>query len=469
MKKISKIIVFFLMAAILIGMTRPMYRTEDRYIIPEEEIVIDFPIEEDDTIEEEAEVVELDAITVSLRIEGIDANLYYNEAFSFEFEDCATVLDLLDAVNEADNALEIVIYNEDNGEDKDDEEYADKVDNAARVVGIAGITEEDFPEGSGWAFLINGVQPRYGIGEQELQDSDSVVFYFRGLPGLGMQYPIADFSGLLTDGVIRFTCMEPVDVLDDAGIWIQAFGEAPVVGALVTHNGITGVTDENGELQVAYINRRAGFHTLQIERHDNESGLPTVLRLAPGYTVFVPFVDTPAGAWYLDAVMFCVREGFFSGVGGNRFAPAARMRMEQLITVLARIAGAVIDEDVRPWYSNAVEWVVRSGVIGEAEFEDGAYVTRERFIYMLFRTISLIEGSDMTPRADITEAVDYSGIDGRFSDAVSWAVASGIIRGTGEDRLVIDPVVEVSRAVASQMIYNYFNYTPEDIQEDSYE
>ncbi|MCL2409753.1 MAG: DUF4430 domain-containing protein [Oscillospiraceae bacterium] len=480
MKKIGKIIGFLLMMAILIGMTGPIDWTGERRVV-EEIVIIEFPTLEWEVIElpiEEPEVAELGRITMSLRIEGIDTNLYYNATFSFEFTGYATVLDLLNAVNEANSALGVIIYgakdDEDNGEDEYDEDDETGTDNEAdaddiddtdkveqRVIEIAGIAEKDFPEGSGWAFLINGFRPQYGISGQALQDSDEVIFYFRGPPEIGMQYPIADLRRLISDGILRFICMEPVFMLNDAGIWVQAMGATPVVGALVTHNGSVSVTDANGEIFVGHNNRRAGFHTLQIERYDRESGLPTVLRFAPGFSAFALFADTPVGAWYLDAVMFSVREGFFGGVGENRFAPTSRMRIEQLITVLARIYGADIDEDAMPWYASAVEWAVKTGVIREAEFESGAYVTRERFIYMFFRTISLLEGGGMTPRADISEAVDYSGIDRRYIDAISWAVASGIIRGTGEDRLAIDPVVEVSRAVASQMIYNYFNYIRE--------
>ena len=62
----------------------------------------------------------------------------------------------------------------------------------------------------------------------------------------------------------------------------------------------------------------------------------------------------------------------------------------------------------------------------------------------------------MEAAADISSAVDYADLNEDYIQAISWAVASGIIIGTSEDELTITPGFEINRATACQMLLNYF-------------
>jgi hypothetical protein len=102
-----------------------------------------------------------------------------------------------------------------------------------------------------------------------------------------------------------------------------------------------------------------------------------------------------------------------------------------------------------------LEWAIDAKIIGEDEFKAGQNVTRETFIYMFYLTAGLV-GEDLRIREDITRAIDFDGINKEYLDAISWAVAAGIISGTIEDGLAIDPATPVIRAVVCQMLLNYY-------------
>lgn len=381
---------------------------------------------------------ENDTITVSLRIEGIETPLYYGKTIAIAAG--STVVDLITTVNGMEDTPDITIM---------DGAYG------SYISAIDELAEFAYGDMSGWSYRINGQSPTFGIDMCELEDRDEVVCFYGDPFGIGMQYPITDLSKLLSEGIIRFTS---IDATYDEE-WNEVLTENPVAAALVTFDKEIYTTDENGEITAANTAGIAGFHTLQIERYDSDSGVPTVLRLAPDTEIYAYFADTPDSAWYNDAVKFCVKEGYFVGtdLSRNLFAPQDKMTTAQLYTVLARIAGADLGADANPWYAKALEWAIDNGFTSEEGFEPGASITRETFIDMFYRTAELTGVYDMTLRSDIEGASDYDEIGEEYYEAISWAVATGIIRGTSESGLTIEPSFEVNRATVCQMLYNYYN------------
>ena len=377
-------------------------------------------------------------ITVSLRIEAIEECIYYDNAIKIAAG--STVADLMKIISDMEGTPYIAIINGEFG---------------AYVGFIDDLMEFEYGEMSGWNYRVNDIAPSFGISLYTLKDGDCVVYYYGDPFGVGIQCPEADWSGILTDGIIRFSSL---DTTYDEN-WEPTVTENPVAGATVTFRWDTYVTNDRGEIRVEDKTGLSGCRTLQIQRHDEESGVPTVLRFAPDYMIYIPFVDTPQGAWYEDAVRFCVREGYFIGtnLAANLFNPTRSMTIPELFTVLARIAGEDVDVPTTPWYATAFEWAVKNGIIAEDETIIGVNVTRERFIHMFYQTIGLVGGHDMELRADITIAKDYSDIAPEYRDAISWAVASGIIDGTDPTQLTISPNKEVNRVTVCKMLYNYYN------------
>ena len=403
----------------------------------------------------EDEAAEDETITVSLRVEGIEKPMYYNSSITVAAG--TTVAELLTAVNEMEDSPEIKISESAFGV------YVSEID---------GLAEFAYGDMSGWSYRVNDESPTFGINLYELKDGDEVVSFFGDPFGIGMQYPRIDISKLLSDGVIRFTSMDAT--YDEE--WNEIRTENPVAAAIVTLDREIYTTDEDGQITIADKTGLSGFHTLQIEKYDEDSGVPTVLRFAPDRVMYVPFADTAYGAWYSDAVMFCVGEGYFVGMDAaqNLFAPLENMSMVQLFTVLSRIAG--VDPALTTgaqWYKAPLEWALENGLIipedelSEEEQETlisdlsvamaNVSVKRENFIYLFYRTAEIVGAYDMTLRADITGAADYDDIYEDCREAISWAVAAGIIRGTSDSGLVIEPGFMINRATVCQMLYNYYN------------
>ncbi|MCL2153531.1 MAG: DUF4430 domain-containing protein [Oscillospiraceae bacterium] len=400
---------------------------------------------------------EADMITVSLRVEGIKENMYYKEGIRIAAG--STVEALLKHASDADSALTVKITNSEHG---------------AYISEINGLAEFALGEMSGWNYRVNDTAPAYGISQYELESWDTVVCYFGDPYGAGMQYPQADWSRILSEGIIKFSS---IDAEYDE-FWALSLNDNPVVGAKVTFRWDSYVTDINGEITINDKTGLSGYRPLQIERYDEATGAPTALRFAPGFEIYVPFADTPHEtwqAWYEDAVRFCVRKEYFVGtnLAANLFEPSRNMTMAQLVTVLARIGN--VDTDLTTgdlWYDAPLDWAVNNGILSGVsdavinegigalyELTSGMNVTREEFIHMFYLTVRLVGSADMNVRADISTASDYGDITKDYLESISWAVASGIIKGTAPGSLIISPKLEVNRATVCQMIHNYYTTT----------
>ena len=374
-------------------------------------------------------------ITVTLRIESIEECVFER---IIELSDEITLADLMTRVTNEEPELAITIKNMEWG---------------AYITSMCGLDEFDHGGMSGWQFFRNGLEATEGMTNTILTPNDEIVFYYGDSYGLEIttQYPRLDMSRLMSAGIIRIHSWD--NVYDEN--WNAELVDNPVVGAKVTFNSEILITDENGEIKVADKNNVAGINYLKIERYDEESGLPTLIRFEAHQYEY--FADVTENIWYDDAVLFSVAEGYFKGVGNNRFAPLSKMTVEQLVTVLSRVAGAENDESKSPWYTDARDWAFENDVITIDEFVPGENITRQQFIYLFYVTAELAGEYDMELEADITDAVDYDDIDEDYLEAVSWAVATGIISGTDSASLTVSPLFEVNRATVCQMLYNYYN------------
>jgi len=423
MKTLRKIIALALVVLLLAGLTAlPAFASEEAGAV---------------TVGSAAE--NAGAITVSLRIEGIRAPLYYNKEVTLEAG--ASVEDLLVLIGHTDGAPDIVIGGSELG---------------AYVSGIDGLKEGEYGELSGWFYYVNGIDPFRSISLYELNDGDEVVCFYGDKFGVGMQFPYADLSKLYSNGTILFLSVD--EEYDDD--WNMSLVLNPVAGADVLFNGINYLTNENGGIYIEDKAGMAGLQRVQIEKYDEKSGVPKVLRFAPDHEIYVPFADTPDGVWFEIPVEFSVLMGFFRGADSarNLFLPGNYMTIAQLVTVLGRIAGADVDAPSDPWYAVARDWALDNGIITEWWFESGAgaSVTREQFIYLFYLTAALAGSYDMDLESDITIATDFEDISADYYESISWAVASGIIHGMAEDALTINPGEKITRAQVCQMLFNYY-------------
>lgn len=215
-----------------------------------------------------------DDVKVSLRIEGIDKCLFYDDV---TVPADATAYDVLLKADEKDDSLTVVssasIY-------------------GAYITSINGITAGTYTtmKWDGWSYMVDGVSPDVGVSAYKVEDGDVIVMYYGDPWNTGMQYPVIN-TEKLSDGIISFTSMDTV--YDEN--WNAVTKEMPVTGYTLTwgYNGKTVeiTPDENGVCKIPYKYLTIGEHTVQIEKYDEKTGLPTVLRFAPDFTASISFID----------------------------------------------------------------------------------------------------------------------------------------------------------------------------------
>ncbi len=155
--------------------------------------------------------------------------------------------------------------------------------------------------------------------------------------------------------------------------------------------------------------------------------------------VFIQFTDVIENDWYCDAVQFVVDRGLFNGVGPDQFAPHDVMTRAMLVTVLYRYSGDSVawepvfdDVSSGTWYSAAVTWAAQNGVVngvGNGKFDPEGTITREQLATILYRYATKI-GADTSARAELNFP-DTDRLSSWAADGMQWAVAEGLIQGSG--------------------------------------
>ncbi len=155
--------------------------------------------------------------------------------------------------------------------------------------------------------------------------------------------------------------------------------------------------------------------------------------------VFIQFKDVEELSWYCDAVQFVVDRGLFNGVSDTLFAPQRTMTRAMLVTVLYRYSQEKVEaeslfEDVPTdlWYSEAVTWAQQNGIVngvGKGRFNPDGTITREQLATILYRYAQSM-GVDTEARAELNFP-DLDQLSSWAAEAMQWAVAEGLISGSG--------------------------------------
>lgn len=221
-------------------------------------------------------LAEGEPFSVSLRIEGAEKTLFHDTVTLSAAED-VTVLDVIQAADSASEELEVTVT---------ESEYG------SYISAVNGEAEGQILY-DGWSYLKNGTAPEVGVSACSVANGDTVVLYYADPFGEnGFQIPKMDDSRL-AEGILKFTS---ADTVYDEN-WQPTTVVNPVVGATVTWSYAGGiaqyVTDEKGEIKIAFAQLTAGDHAVQIEKYAQSvtvSGgkLPLVLRLSADTKVTVP-------------------------------------------------------------------------------------------------------------------------------------------------------------------------------------
>ena len=154
----------------------------------------------------------------------------------------------------------------------------------------------------------------------------------------------------------------------------------------------------------------------------------------PNYKPQANFTDVAAGSYCYDAVQWAVANGITNGTDATHFSPNAGCTRGQVVTFLWRAAGEptvggnVGFVDVAPgsYCYEAVKWAVANGITNGTDathFSPNAACTRGQVVTFMYRA----EGEPAV--GGNVGFVDVAA--GSYCyNAVQWAVANGITKGT---------------------------------------
>ena len=154
------------------------------------------------------------------------------------------------------------------------------------------------------------------------------------------------------------------------------------------------------------------------------------------------FRDVRPGSWYETFVNKAAGEGWLSPVSGGTFAPDEAAARSTMWEGFCRASGETT-QDVRGW---AMKNGVSDGNYGDL------FVTRAQMATM-FYAYAKLTGRDITPRADLSRYTDAAQIPDYAVEAMRWAVAAGLISGTGAN--TISPNGTATRAQVATLLVRF--------------
>ena len=171
------------------------------------------------------------------------------------------------------------------------------------------------------------------------------------------------------------------------------------------------------------------------------------------------YSDVARDAWYADSVAAVTQQGLMNGVSSANFDPTGTTTRSMMATVLWRMEGQpqvdylqpYTDVETGSWYTEAVRWAASEKIVtgySDTVFAPNDTLTREQLVTMLWRYAG-------SPEADksLSGYPDAAAVGSWASDAMAWAVDTGIITGTGTGAL--NPQGNASRAEVATILVRF--------------
>lgn len=216
----------------------------------------------------------------------------------------------------------------------------------------------------------------------------------------------------------------------------------PLIEELLTNYN----PDLYNEEQPVTMNYRGASHTFNVMVYDMTN-----------------FTDVQPSRWYYNAVNYVYKHGIMSGQTDAVFGAKDPVTRGQFATILYRMQGSpttsnqssFADVPANKYYTKAVNWANEAGIVTgltPTQFAPDASITREQMAIMMFRYANYL-GYDTNARANIYTFNDADRVSSHATNALSWAVADGLISGL--DSTTLAPKNTATRAECATIIQRF--------------
>lgn len=170
-------------------------------------------------------------------------------------------------------------------------------------------------------------------------------------------------------------------------------------------------------------------------------------------------VNARTCSWAANAVDFMNEYGLVKGTGTSTFGWKGSMTRGDFVLILYRNAGSpsvygvsnpFTDVKSTDYYYEAVLWAYRNNVVNGTStttFGPKGKITREQIASILWR----LAGKPIYS-ASLRSYTDYASVSDYAYDAMSWAVGSGYVKGSGAK---LSPRNNATRAEVAVMLHRY--------------
>ena len=159
------------------------------------------------------------------------------------------------------------------------------------------------------------------------------------------------------------------------------------------------------------------------------------------------FRDVAVSDWYFDAVQYVLEKGLMNGTSDWTFAPNDATTRGMIVTILARVEG--VNTNGNPWYAAGQKWAMDNGISDGTNMP--GVITREQLATILFR-YARMKGYDVSKSAALTGFVDSDKVSSYAFDAMQWAVAEELLKGSNGK---LDPQGSATRAQVATILMRF--------------
>ncbi|MBQ8836104.1 MAG: S-layer homology domain-containing protein [Clostridia bacterium] len=323
---------------------------------------------------------------------------------------------------------------------------------------LKGISYDSFGEfdagtGSGWMITLNNDFIEYGASEFEVANGDVIKWQYTCQLGSDIGDPFYSDSSSSESSTNTYT------------VKFETNGGSAVSNQKVDKNDTA--TEPEAPTKDGYT--FGGWYTDKelTKEYDFDTKVTKSFTLYAKWTEKASadenhFSDIGENDWYYLYVQYVYENGLMQGTDDG-FEPDGNMTRAMLVTVLYRLDGAENGKDgcrftdvaEGEWYADAVAWANENGIvvgISETEFAPNDNITREQMAAVIYR-YAKFKGYDVSDKADISDFADADEISGYALDALAWANANELVKGTTDT--TVSPKGTATRAHVAAILMRF--------------